>query len=197
MDESIREIAAKQGLGHIVALARCPSCNYIAKSFEEETSLARRDLPCPHCGVTGNGAGLAPNNYLRVANWIGEYAISDNCRDHASAVFLFCSFVEAILEKLKGDYLELHPALKSKFKPNRRLTFKDVFGDTFSNLLSAAPTRLKNLPSIWEELRDKRNRFLHGESSYLISRSDAYKAMDSTVDAVNVYRWLNNKHCLR
>ncbi len=197
MDEGVIENIARQGLGNIVALARCPDCNYIAQSDDEETMLATKDQPCPQCGIVGYGAGLVPNNYLDVANWIGEYAVSNNRRDHASAVFLFCAFVEVILETLKNDCLELHPKVKLKFKPDKWLSFKDVFGATFKDSLRVAPARLKNFSSIWEELRDKRNKFLHGKSSYLIGRSDAHKAMNSTVDVVNVYRWLNNKHCIK
>jgi ssDNA-binding Zn-finger/Zn-ribbon topoisomerase 1 len=54
IDEDMLEQIAKQGLGHIVALDRCPNCNYIATSDEE---LARRDSPCPNCAVTGHSAG--------------------------------------------------------------------------------------------------------------------------------------------
>jgi hypothetical protein len=104
--------------------------------------------------------------------------------------------VEAILETLKSDYLNLHPRASSS-KPDKRLSFKDVFGVTFKDALSDAPSRLKSFPFAWEELRDKRNRFLHGKSSYLINGSDARKAVDVTADAVNTYRWLNNKYCLR
>jgi len=192
IDEDILEEIARQGLGHIVALERCPNCNYIATSDEE---LARRDSPCPNCAITGLAAGLGPSNYLDVANWIGEYAASNNRRDQSSAVILFCSFVEAMLETLKDDYLKLHP-MSPTTKGRKRIEFKDVFGVTFRDALSDAPTRLKDFPSAWEDLRDKRNKFLHGGSSYVIHRSDARKAVTVTADAVNSYRWLNNKHCL-
>jgi hypothetical protein len=197
MEDNIIENIARQGLGHIIALTRCPDCNYIAQSDNEETMLARRDQACPRCGIVGCSAGLVPSNYLDVANWIGEYAASGNRRDQASAVFLFCAFVEAILEILKEDYVKLHPGMKLKFSSDRQVSFKDVFGATFKDSLSAAPDRLKKFPSVWEELRDKRNRFLHGKSSYFIGRLDAHNATNSTVDAVNVYRWLNNKHCVK
>jgi hypothetical protein len=196
MDEEMREIIAQQGLGHIIALARCPDCNYIATSCDEEDSLAKKGSPCPKCGVVGYGAGIAPNNYLEVASWIGNYAAMENRRDYTSAVILFCAFVESILETLKDDYLALHPEIKLRFKADKRLLFKDVFGVSFAESVATAPINIRDFPSVWEELRDKRNRFLHGKSSYLMSRTDAHKAMDFTGNALQVYRWLNNKHCL-
>jgi hypothetical protein len=195
IDQDMLEQIAQQGLGHIVALAHCPNCGYIAKSSEEETLLARVESPCPNCAITGHGAGLGPNNYLEVANWIGEFAASDLRRDHSSAVILFCSFVEAMLETLKDDYLKLHPMSRIS-KPNKPISFKNVFGVTFEDAFSDAPTRLKDFPSAWKDLREKRNKFLHGRSSYVIHRSDAHMAVAVTADAVNSYRWLHNKHCL-
>ncbi len=195
IDQDMLEQIAKQGLGHIVALVRCPNCGYIAKSLEEETLLERRDSPCPNCAITGQSAGLAPNNYLEVANWIGEFAVSDNRRDYSSAVIVFCSFVEAMLETLKDDYLKLHPLPTSKRR--KRFGFKDVFGVTFKDALNHAPPKLKEFASAWEDLREKRNRFLHGSSSYVINRSDANTAVALTADAVSSYRWLNNRHCLK
>jgi len=194
MDEEMRGYIAQQGLGHIIALARCPECNYIAATFEEENSLERRDSPSPKCSGVGYSAGPAPNNYLNVANWIGEYAVIENRRDYTSAVILFCAFVESILETLKEEYLAIHPEIRL---PNRRLSFKHVFGASLAESVVNAPTRISSFPSVWEELRDKRNRFLHGKSSYLISQADAYKAMDHAGDAVAVYRWLNNQYCLK
>jgi len=196
IEDDILEHIAEQGLGHIVALSRCPNCNYIAKSSEEETLLARVESPCPHCGITGHGAGIAPNNYLQVANWIGEYAASPNRRDHSSAVLLFCSFVEGMLETLKSDYLR-SKSNTSIAKVNKRRDFKDIFGMTLKAALNDAPSKLKEFPIVWGELRDKRNRFLHGHSSYLIGAADARQAVSLAAEAVNVYRWLNNKHCLK
>lgn len=198
MDKKMRERAARQGLGHIVARARCPNCNYIAETTKEEDALSRCDLACPKCGVVGQGARIAPNNYLYVATWVGEFAVSNNRRDHVAAVVLFCALTESILETLKDDYLTLCPHIKSKFKPTADPSFKDVFGKTFGDVLESAPMDIKGFPSDWKNLRDKRNKFLHGKSSsYQIREVDAHKAMDLTLTAIRVYVWLNNTYCLK
>lgn len=196
MNRDMCERAARQGLRSIGIRARCPNCNYIAETSKEKHILLRRNSPCPKCGIIGRTARVAPSNYLDVANWIGEYAVAKNRRDQASAVILFCALVESILETLKDDYLALHP--KTKTKVNKRSDFTGVFGVKLGDLLSAAPDKLKQFPSEWKELREKRNKFLHGKSSsYHIHEADAYKAMDLALVAIRVYVWLNNRYCLK
>jgi hypothetical protein len=149
IEQDMLEQIAEQGLGHILALVRCPNCAYIAKSFEEENLLARRDSPCPNCAMTGQSAGLAPNNYLEVANWIGEFCSLRKSTRLFVAVIVFCSFVEAMIETLKDDYMKQHPTLLIS-RRRRRLDFKDVFGMTFKDALNDAPPKLKEFVCAWE-----------------------------------------------
>jgi hypothetical protein len=182
-----------------VARARCPNCNYIAETTKEEDVLSRPDLACPKCGVIGRVARIAPHSHLLdVATWVGEFAVSNNHRDHVAAVVLFCALTESILETLKDDYLKLHPPIKSKSKRTTDPSFEDVFGKTFGDVLKSAPTGVKGFPSAWEKLRNKRNKFLHGKSSsYQIREVDAHTAMDLTLTAIWAYVWLNNRYCLK
>jgi hypothetical protein len=105
---------------------------------------------------------------------------------------------EAILETITDDYLELHPDKKSQFINNDKHTINDVLGSKLSDLLQAAPDSLKSFPENWEELRIKRNKFLHGKSSsFGMTKDDAKKAMDYVPCAISVFAWLNNKYCLK
>jgi len=202
LDRNLLERAAQQGLGHIGVRSRCYNCNYIAETDDEEDRLAKTNLSCPNCGLAGRGAGLAPSKYLDVANWIGQYAKTEYRRDHVSAVVLFCALTESILETLKDDYLGIHPKkknkLKKKLESNKGPDFKDVFNNTLSDLLKTAPPNLRDFPSRWKDLREKRNKFLHAKSSsYLIHKTDADEAIVLTLMVFHVYTWLNNNYCLK
>jgi hypothetical protein len=141
---------------------------------------------------------LGINRYGLVANWIGEYAISEGARDHASAVVMFCALTEALLENIIEDYFELHPEVKSKFNDPERVKIEDVLGANLPKLLEQAPSDIRDFPDNWKTMRDKRNLFLHGKSSsFHINQTDAFSAMDFVPKAVSVFAWLNNRYCLR
>jgi hypothetical protein len=198
MDEKIRVHLAQQGLGSTLVPTRCSKCNYLAILWPEKIQLIKRGESCPNCESTDKTARISLSNYIEVANWLGEDAVSDNRRENISAVILFCALVEAILETIIDDYLELHPDKKLQFINNDRRTIKDVLGSKLDDLLQAAPDSLKSFPQNWEELRIKRNKFLHGKSSsFGLTKDDAKKAMDYTSSAFAVFAWLNNKYCLK
>ncbi len=160
--------------------------------------LIRKREPCPNCKSTNKTARISLDSYTEVGNWLGEYAVFDNRRDYTSAVIMFCALTEAILESIIDEYLELHPDKKLQFANNNMRTIKDVLGSKLSDLLQAAPDNLKTFPENWEELRMKRNRFLHGKSSsFAITQDDAKKAMDYALKAISVFAWLNNTYCLK
>ncbi len=143
MNDQLRSQLAKQGLGFTITPIRCPECNYLADSWEEKSRLLRRGAPCPNCKSTNATARITLDRYAEVANWLGEYAISNNRRDHASAVIMFCAFTEAILETIIDNCLEQHPDMKLQFDKNEKRTIKDVLGQNLSDLLNSAPQSVK------------------------------------------------------
>lgn len=198
MKDEIRLHAAKQGIGSIFIPDRCRVCNYLAITWAEKMALIQTASECPNCKTTGKKALITLSNYIDVANWVGEYTISSNRRDYASAVIMFCALFESCLEEIKQDYMDAHPDVKLEFESNERATLTDVLGSNLSQLLEQAPSDIKMFPIEWKEMRDKRNSFLHGKSSsYHINQADANKAMDLVANAVATFAWLNNKYCLR
>jgi len=198
MDEEIRIHVAKQGIGSISIPNRCRFCNYLAINWEEKTALIRTESECPNCKTSGRKSLISLGNYVDVANWVGEYAISANLRDYASAVVMFCALFESCLEEIIQDYMDLHPDIKTKFENREMVTLKDIFGVKLPELLEQAPTHIKGFPADWKEMRDKRNLFMHGKSSsFHINQADANKAMDLVPRAIHTFAWLNNQYCLR
>ncbi len=111
---------------------------------------------------------------------------------------MFCAWFESCLEELNEDYLELHPDIKEKLEGKKRIYFEDVFGKTLSKLLETSPDYIKSFLVEWEEIRNKRNSFMHGKSSsYAITQDDGKKAMDLIANAVSTFVWINNQYCLR
>lgn len=197
MDDEIRTALVKQGMGGTLAPIRCSTCKYLASTFEEEEQLLRKGARCPHCGKTNKVAFITLDNYIMVCDWIGEFAVSSNRRDHVSAIIMFCALVESIIETVKKDYLILHPEIASQIKDPEKALIKDVFAKTITQLLDSAPSDIKQLPVEWDILRTKRNNFLHGHSGCLyINQNDAKNAMDLTPKAIAFFIWLNNKYCV-
>jgi hypothetical protein len=198
MDYELRFHAAKQGIGSIFLPTRCSVCNYLALDSAEQLALIRVASECPNCKSTGRKALISLTKYADVANWVGEYAISENSRDHVSAVLMCCALVESCLEEFIQDYVELHPGTKSHFHDTDKVEVKDVLGISLTQALEAAPVHLRPFPATWKGIRKKRTLFIHGKSSSLhIRQEDAHSAMDLVPLAIEVYAWLNNRYCLR
>ena len=198
MDDELRIHTAKQGIGSIFLPSRCRVCNYLALGWAEKLALIRVASECPNCKTSGRKALISLSNYALVANWVGEYAISENSRDYASAVVMSCALVESCLQEIVEDYMDLHDDIKLRFEDNEKVTLKDVLGVSLTQSLESAPAHVKAFPNYWKEIRTKRNLFMHGmSSSFHINQPDAYAAMDLIPKAIEVFVWLNNHYCLR
>jgi hypothetical protein len=198
MDDEFRVHAAKQGVGSIYLPTRCQVCNYLAISWSEKLALIQVASECPHCKTTGRKALIPLSNYALVGDWVGEYAISKNSRDYASAVVMSCALVESCLQQILEDYMDLHPDIKSRFEDDEKVRLKDVLGASLTQLLQPAPKHIKTFPSDWQVVRKKRNLFMHGKSSsFHINQADAYAAMDLIPKAIEMFAWLNNRYCLQ
>ena len=166
--------------------------------WTEKLSLVRTASECPNCKTSGRKALISLSNYVNVANWVGEYAVSSNVRDYASAVVMFCALFESCLEEIIQDYMDLHPDIKLQFENKEKVTIKEVLGSSLPDMLEKAPSYIKSFPMDWKEIRDKRNLFMHGKSSsFHITQTDAKKAMDLVPIAIHTFAWLNNQYCLR
>jgi len=199
IEDKIRKALMKHGMGSTLVPIRCPSCNFLASTPEEEEQLFRKKAQCPHCGVKDKIAQITLDNYILVCDWIGQFATSSNHRDQVSATIMFCVLFESILETLKRDYISIHPEIDSRIKDTEKtFKIKDVFGKTLIQLLDSAPLDIKQFPDEWETIRIKRNNFMHGHSGYLyLNQKDAQDVMDLTPKAIALFIWMNNKYCLR
>lgn len=197
MDARTRETVAKQGLGFILHSIRCSICQYIACGFSEEDTL-ERGAPCPKCGQRGD-AGELVANYFAVANWVGEYSVSANRRDHAAAVILFCAWVESLLEALKETRVSTSSVLKQQYagRSLSKVKFKEVFPGAPSALLDKAPEALRGFWPRFTALRKRRDLLLHGTSEYTLSERHAHEAFDLATLAISAYVWLNNEYCVK
>ena len=131
------------------------------------------------------------------------FGYSEACEEHKVVVILACT----LLEKLFDDLLVLlytskgvgHAEAEEKvsrlrgfdercrrFKKYAGLSLEDAIGQC------SIPVFFSN----WEEVRDKRNKFVHG-NPFAIGVDWTEKAFNLAKNAFSVFAWLQNRFCLR
>jgi hypothetical protein len=189
------KIAAQQGLATGQYLVNCSHCNYIAQTWEESDILLQIGSSCPHCRQVSYTAS-AGQNFEILADRIGRFAISESREDRTRVPALACDLVTQMFQTLASRGLSSHPEIQglldqSKPQPQKYLELIEKLG-------TAAPTQLHRLATLWSDMLALRDRIAAADDADPIVKVDDLERAVALVDtALESYRYLNNRYCLR
>lgn len=118
-------------------------------------------------------------------------------------VILTCTFLEALFDELLTELLRNEGSSaraisavldEVRYLGTRFGLFKKLTETKFSSALEE--TEFKDFPKDWEVLRDRRNKFLHG-NPFAIGKEHADKAWELAVNSFSVFASMYNKFCAK
>lgn len=179
-------------------LLRCPQCNIVSA----DPNLTAIDTPCPRCGARGQPREAWPSvpALLLVSKFWDAY--HDGPVEFP--VLLFCSMFEVMTEDFLREVMMRRgvPRKVAQFMLDKNLNIVTRVNDLFEALIDRPLLKLvkrtdfEDIPRKWDEVRRKRNDFLHGHIYHMdLSTLDA--ATDLLVRSLAMFAWLHNEYCLR
>ncbi len=175
---------------------QCQSCRKVFGTGEGLT-------PCPNCGSEDKSMRdfIKGRNALILFGKIRDFFISN---EKEMVVILFCILFEVLVNNFFMSFLkakntpfkEIEKFLQKKITISTKVnkTFEKFVGEKFEDAIK--PTKHKDFYANWNDIKDKRNNFIHGLSSG-VSDDDCKLAWKLTVNSSELFAFLNNKFCVK
>lgn len=136
--------------------------------------------------------------------WVKVSGLFEKEPERKAVVILTCTLIESFFFDLlveilqfKGVTYDLAYTIIDSYrnKENKENFFKKVTGETFCASLKSIDK--EKFYQNWEEIRKKRNNFIHKGMPYSITNDDAEQAYVIACESVAVFAGLHNRFCVK
>jgi len=175
---------------------KCDSCNYVF-SGEEGLKLVATKVPCPKCSALGSRKNFPNTVAHKLLDTIFDYSGHEFLPPILFCILfesLFEEFLENLLSKRGRETEKVENILKRNWRIKDRLEiFKKYIGKSFKETLDSN-INWKNFYGHWNRIKEKRDKFLHG-NPYALNSKVSEESVKLSKKIFSLFIWLHNRFC--